>query len=92
MAKFVYKIPAHQWQTINHNNFKRNAVDCRSRLTTENTLKVEEKVHYFENKCNFSSPLKNAWGTCRDKHTKKLESNSYAGTLPWKVFIASQGH
>jgi len=69
---------------------KLNAVDCRSRLIIENTLKVEEKVHYFENKCNFSSPPKNAWGTRRDKHTKKLVSNNYAGTLPWKVFIASQ--
>jgi len=37
---------------------KRNAVDCRSRLTVENTLKVEEKVYYFENKHNSSSPLK----------------------------------
>jgi len=55
-------------------------------------LKVEEKVHYFENKHNFPSPTKNAWGTRRDKHTKKLKSNNYAGTLPWKVFIVSQGH
>jgi len=30
--------------------------------------------------------------TQRNKHTKKHESNNYAGTLPWKVFIASQGH
>ena len=62
-------------------------------LNIENNLKVEKKVYYFENKPNFpSSPKKNAWGTRRDKHTKKLESNNYADTLLWKVFIASQGH
>ena len=34
------------------------------------------------------TPQKNAWGARRDKHTKKLENNDYAGTFPWKVFIA----
>jgi len=71
------------------NYLKQNAVHYRSRLTVENNLKVEEKVYYFENKQNFPSTPKNAWGTRRDKHTKKLESNNYAGILPWKVFIAS---
>jgi len=37
---------------------KQNAVDCLSRLTIENTLKVEKKVYYFENKHSFSSPPK----------------------------------
>jgi len=37
----------------------------------------------------FPPPEKNAWGTRRDKHTKKLKSN--VGSLSWKVFIASQG-
>jgi len=46
----------------------------------------------FRKQAQLSSPPKNAWVTQRDKHTKKLESNNYAGTLPWKVFIASQGH
>jgi len=36
--------------------------------------------------------LNPALGTRTDKHTKKLEGNNYAGTLSWKVFIASQGH
>jgi len=40
----------------------------------------------------FPPPKKNAWGTRRDKHAKKLESNNHAGTLLWKAFIASQGH
>jgi len=71
---------------------KQTAVDYRNRLTIENNLKVEKKVCCFENKHNFPSAQKNTWGTRRDKHTKKLESNDYAGTLPWKVFIASQGH
>jgi len=72
---------------------KQNAVDCRSRLTVENTLKVEKKVYYFKNKHKlFLQPKQNVWVTRRDKHTKKLESNNYAGTLPWKVFVASQGH
>jgi len=71
------------------NYLKQNSVGDRSHLTIENNLKVEKKVYYFENKYNFPSSLKTAWGTRRDKHTKKLESNSYAGTLPWKVFIAS---
>ena len=68
-------------------------IDCRSRFTIEIALKVEKKIYYFENKHNFPPP-KSAWGrpTRRDKHTKKLDSNNYAGTLPCKVFIASQGH
>jgi len=69
---------------------QQNAVDYRSHLTIENNLKIGKKVYYFENKHNFPSPEKKAWGTRRDKHTKKLESN--AGSLSWKVFIASQGH
>jgi len=58
----------------------------------EKSLKVEKKIYYFENKHNFPSPRKNARGTRRDKHTKKLESNKKAGIVPWKVFIASQEH
>jgi len=54
-------------------------------------LKVEKKAYCFENKRNLPPP-KNVCVTRRDKHTKKLESNNYAGTLPWKVFIASQEH
>jgi len=69
---------------------QQNAVDYRSHLTIENDLKIGKKVYYFENKHNFPPPEKNAWGTRRDKHTKKLESN--AGSLSWKLFIASQGH
>jgi len=69
-----------------------NAVDYQNHLTIENNLKVEEKVYCFKNKHNFPSPTRNAWGTRRDKHTQKLESNSYAGTLHWKVFTPSQGH
>jgi len=57
-------------------------------LTIENTLKVEKKVYYFENKHIFPSPQENVWGTRGEKHTKKLESNDYAGTLLWKVLIA----
>jgi len=36
-------------------------------------------------------PPKKRLGHAWDKHIKKLESNNYAGTLPCKVFIASQG-
>jgi len=71
---------------------KQNAADYRSHMTIENNLKVEKKVYYFENRHNFHFPPKKRLGTRRDEHTKKLESNNYAGTLPWKVFIASQGH
>ena len=73
------------------NYLKQNAVDYRSHLTIENNLKVEKKVYYFENRHNFHSPQKNAWGARRDEHNKKLESNNYAGTSSGKVFIASQG-
>jgi len=72
------------------NYLKQNYVDYRSHLTKDNNLKVDKKVYYFENKHNF--PQKNACGTRRDKHTKKLESNNYAGTSPWQVFFASQRH
>jgi len=47
------------------NYLKQNAVDYRSHLIIENNLRVEEKVYYFENKHNFPSPQKNAWGTRR---------------------------
>jgi len=40
----------------------------------------------------FPPPKKHVWGARIDKHIKKFESNSYAGILPWKVFIAPQGH
>jgi len=45
MAKFVTKIRAHQWQTINHKLFKTKccSVDYRSTLTIENNLKVEKR-------------------------------------------------
>ena len=33
-----------------------------SHLTIENNLKVEKKVHYFENKQNFPSPQKKRSG------------------------------
>jgi len=52
------------------NYLKENAVDYRSHLSIENNLNVEKKVYYFENKYNFHSHQKNAWGTRRDKHTK----------------------
>jgi len=71
------------------NYLKQNAVDYLSHLTKDNNLKVDKKVYYFENKHNF--PSKNAWGTRRDKHTKKLESNNYAGTSPWQVFLHPKG-
>jgi len=73
---------------------KQNAVDCRSRLTIENALKVEKNVYYFENKHKFSFPQKMLGVRVRVEINipKKLESNNYAGTLPWKVFIASQEH
>jgi len=73
------------------NYLKQNAVSYRSHLTIKNNLNVEKKVYYFESKHNFP-PKKVAWGMRRDKHTKKLENNNYAGTLPCKVFITSQGH
>jgi len=69
------------------NYLKQNAV--KYHLTIENNLNVEKRVYYFESKHNFPSPKTNAWGMRRDKHTKQLENNNYAGTLPWKVFIAS---
>jgi len=68
---------------------KQNSVDYRSHLTIENNLKVERKDTLFRKQAQLSLPPKNAWGTRRDKHTKKLESNNYAGTLPWQVFISS---
>jgi len=40
----------------------------------------------------FPLPQKNTFGVRVETNTKKLESNNYAGTLPWKVFVASQGH
>ena len=67
----------------------RNAVDYRSHLTIGNNLKVEKRYIISKTSTTFSPPQRNAWCTRRDKHTKKLESNNYGGTLFWKVFIAS---
>jgi len=53
---------------------------------------MSKKSHVISKASTTSSPKKVAWGMSRDKHTKKLENNNYAGTLPWKVFITSQGH
>ena len=71
---------------------KQTAIDYQCHLTIENNLKVEKRYTISKTSTTFSSPEKNVWGKRRDKHTKKLESNNYPGTLPWKVFIASQGH
>jgi len=67
------------------NYLKQNSVDYRSNLTTENNLKVEKKVYYFENKHNFPLTSQKRSGTRRNKHAKKLESNNYAGTLPFEL-------
>jgi len=69
---------------------KQNAVESKS-FGQKNNLKVE-KLYIISKTSTTSLPQKSAWGMRRDKHAKKLESNYYAGTLPWKVFIASQGH
>ena len=71
------------------NYLKQNAVDYRSHLTIGNNLKVEKRYIISKTSTTFSPPQRNAWCTRRDKHTKKLESNNYGGTLFWKVFIAS---
>jgi len=93
MTKFVCKIPGHQWQTINHTLFKQNVVNYyQSHLTIKNNLRVEKGYIISKTSTTLPTPEKNAWGTCRDKHTKKIESNNYAGTLPWKMFIASHGY
>ena len=44
------------------NYLKQNAVDYRSHLTIENSLKVEKQVYYFENRHNFHSPPKKRLG------------------------------
>ena len=53
---------------------------------------MSKKSILFWKQAQLSLLQKNAWSTRREEHTKKLESNSYAGTLPWKVFMASQAH
>ena len=73
------------------NVLKQNAVDCWSRLNIENILNVEKRCIMSKTSTTLPTP-KTAWGTRRDKHTKKLESNNYAGTLSCKVLIASQGY
>ena len=56
-----------------------------------NILNVEKRYTISKTSTIFPPP-QNCLGTRRDKHTKKLESNNYAGTLPWKLLIASQGY
>jgi len=53
---------------------------------------MSKKGILFRKQAQLFLPPRTAWGTRRDKHTKKLESNNYAGTLPWTVLIASQGY
>jgi len=87
------KIPVHQWRTINHTLLKQNVVNYyQSHLTIKNNLRVEKGRIISKTSTTLPPPEKNAWGTRRDKHTKKIESNNYAGTLPWKMFIASHGY
>jgi len=70
---------------------KQNAADYRSHMTIENNLKVEKRYIISKTDTTFTPPKKRL-GPRSDGHTKKLESNNYSGTLPWKAFIASQGH
>jgi len=71
---------------------KQNVVDCWSRLTIEITFEGRRK-DISKTSTTFPPPKKClGQATRRDKHTKKLESNNYAGILPWKVFTASQGY
>jgi len=80
------KLPAHQWQIINHKKLKQNAVDYRNHLTIENNLKVEKKVYYFETKHNFPFSHKTL-GVCVEANTPK---NSKAIMhFAKKLFIAS---
>ena len=51
------------------NYLKENAVDYRSYLTIENDLKVEKRYILFRKQAQLSLPLKNAWGTRRNKHS-----------------------
>ena len=71
------------------NYLKQNAVDYRSHWTIENNLKVEKRYIISKTSTTFPPPKTNVRVTRSDKHTKKLESNNYVGTLPCKVFIAS---
>jgi len=56
-------------------------------------MQVEKRYINSKTSTTFPTPQKTlrVLDTRRDKHTKKLESNNYAGTSPWKVFTASQG-
>jgi len=57
------------------NYVKENAVDYRSLVTIENNLKVKKGILFWK-QAQVSSSRKNAWGTHRDKHTKKRENNN----------------
>ena len=89
MAKFVYKIPAHQWPTINHKLFKTKC--CR--LSVIWPLKIPcrlKKGILLRKQAQLSLPIKTLRESVETNiSTKQLESNNYASTMPWKVFIAS---
>jgi len=66
------------------NYLKQNAVDYLSYLTIENTLKVEKKIFYFENKHNSTQKtLGVRVATNVPKH--------YAGTLPGRCLLHHKG-
>jgi len=56
----------------------------------ENNLKVKKGI-LFRKQAQLSLPPKKTLGVRVETNIPKNRSNSYAGTLTWKVFIGSQG-
>ena len=73
-------------------NYLNKMLLIQSHLTTEITWRSKKGILFRKQAQLFLSPERNAWGTRRDKHTKKFENKNYADTSPWKVLIASQAH
>ena len=73
-------------------NFKTKCCWLSKSSDHRKQLEGRKKRYISKIGTTFTPHQKNAWGMRRDERTKKLESNNYAGTLSWKVFIASQRH
>ena len=62
-------------------------------MTTDNNLKIEINIYYFENKHNVPYSTKKTLEVRVETNiTKNSKAIIMLALLPWKVFITSQGH
>jgi len=92
MTKFVCKNTFPPVATINHTLLKQNVVNYyQSHLTIKNNLRVEKGHTISKTNTTIPLPEKNAWGTRRDKHTKKSKAIIMLAPCPGRCLLHHTG-